>query len=96
MHHKEDKTFFSVYQRLPSPSVIMCCSPIREAVRAATHYYTRALQTLIHGQECYIVIVIYSPSQHMYLRYNYRTAFQNNWPWASIPLIHGDGGFHSH
>ena len=31
----------------------MCCSPIREAVRAATHYYTRALQTLIHGKDCY-------------------------------------------
>ena len=36
----------------------MCCSPIREAVRAATNYYTRALQTLIHGKDCYIVIVI--------------------------------------
>ena len=57
--HKEDKTFFSVYQCLPSPSMIMCCSPIREAVRVSTHYYMRALQTLIHGKECYIVIVIY-------------------------------------
>ena len=27
-----------------------CCSPIREEVRAATHYYRRALQTLIHGK----------------------------------------------
>ena len=28
----------------------MCCSPNREAVRAATHYHTRAWQTLIvHG-----------------------------------------------
>ena len=36
-------------------------SPIREAVRPATHYYTRALQTLIHGKDCYIVIVIYLP-----------------------------------
>ena len=35
----------------------MCCSPIREAVRAATHYYTRVFQTLIHGKYCYIVIV---------------------------------------
>ena len=53
----EDKTFFSVYQRLSNPSVIMCCSPNCEAVRAATHYYTRALQTSIHGKECNIVIV---------------------------------------
>ena len=27
---------------------MMCCSPNREAVRAATHYYTRAWQTLIY------------------------------------------------
>ena len=85
-----------MYQRLPSPSVIMCCRPIREAVRAATHYYTRALQTLIHGKECYIVIVIYLPNQHMCLRYNNRTTFRNNWPRASIPLIHGSGGLHSY
>ena len=25
------------------------------------HYYTRALQTLIHGKDCYIVIVLYLP-----------------------------------
>ena len=55
----------------------MCCSPIREAVRAATHYYTRALQTLIHGKDCYIVIVIYLPFQHKCLRYNHRTMFRN-------------------
>ena len=48
----------SVHKRLPSPiSVIMSCSPIREAVRAATLYYTRDLQTLKHGK----VIVIYIP-----------------------------------
>ena len=40
------------------PSVIMCCSPNRFAFRDATHYHTRAWQTLIHGEECYIVIVI--------------------------------------
>ena len=38
---------------------MMCCSPNREAVRAATHYYTRAWQLLIYGKECYIVIVIW-------------------------------------
>ena len=37
----------------------MCCSPNSEAVRAATHYYTRAWQTLIYRKECYIAIVIY-------------------------------------
>ena len=42
----------------------MCCSPNHEAVRAATHYHTRAWQTLIYGKECYIVIVIYLPSKH--------------------------------
>ena len=62
--HDNDKRFFSVYKRLPSPSVITCCSPNREAVRAATHYHTRAWQTLIYGKECYIVIVIYLPFKH--------------------------------
>ena len=64
---------------MPSPSVIMCCSQIREAVRAATHYYTRALHTLIHGKDCYIVIVIYLPFQYKCLRYNQRTPFLNFW-----------------
>ena len=40
-----------IKQSFPSLSVIMCCSPIREAVRAATHYYTKALQTLIQGKD---------------------------------------------
>ena len=31
----------------------MCCSLNREAMRAATHYHTRAWQTLIYGKECY-------------------------------------------
>ena len=73
----------------------MCCSPIREAVRAAKHYYTKALQTMIHGKECYTVIVIYLPSRHLRLRYNYRTMFRNNRPSTSIPLIHGSRGLHS-
>ena len=42
----------------------MCCSPNREAVRAAAHYHTRAWQTLIYGKERYIVIVIYLPFKH--------------------------------
>ena len=32
----------------------------------------------------------------MCLQYNYRTMFWNNWPRASIPLIPGSGGLHSH
>ena len=31
---------------------------------AATHYHTRAWQTLIYGKECYIVIVIYLQFKH--------------------------------
>ena len=59
----EDKTFFSdcastVFQ---APSVIMCSSLIHEAKRAVTHLYMRALQTCLHGKECYIVVVIYLP-----------------------------------
>ena len=54
----------------------MRCSPIREAVRAATHYCTRALQTLIHGKDCYIVIVIYRPNT--FLVQVFRIQSQNN------------------
>ena len=35
----------------------MCCSPHRFADWAATHYHTRAWQTLIHGKECFILLV---------------------------------------
>ena len=38
-------------------SVIMCCSPHRFADRAETHYHTRAWQTLIHGKECFILLL---------------------------------------
>ena len=60
----------------------MCCGPIREAVRAATHYYTKALQTLIHGTDCYIVIVICLPFYYRCLQYDQRTHFRNFWPRA--------------
>ena len=40
----------------------MCCSPHRFAVRAATHYHTRAWQTLIYGKECFILLVILLPA----------------------------------
>ena len=36
----------------------MCCSPHRFAVQAATHYHTRAWQTLIYGKECFIFLLI--------------------------------------
>ena len=36
----------------------MCCSPHRFAVRAATHYHTRAWQTLIYGKECFILLLL--------------------------------------
>ena len=55
----------------------MCCSPIREAVRAPTHYYTRAWQHVNTRNRLYIVIVIYLPFQHKCLRYNHRTMFRN-------------------
>ena len=35
------------------------CSPVGEAVRASKHHYMGALQTLIHGKDCYITVVIY-------------------------------------
>ena len=35
--------------------------PLKNAVRAATHYVMRGWQTLIYRKECYIVIVIYLP-----------------------------------
>ena len=59
VYNNDDITFFSVYYCLPSPSVIMCCSPHRFAVRAATHYHTRAWQTLIYGKECFILFTVY-------------------------------------
>ena len=37
--------------------MIMCCSPHRFAVRAATHYHTRAWQTFIYGKECFILLL---------------------------------------
>ena len=53
---------------LAKPECDNVCRPNREAVRAATHYRTRAWQTLMHGKECYIVIFIYLPFQHKCLR----------------------------
>ena len=41
----------------------MCCSPHRFAVRAATHYHTQTWQTLIHGKECFILLLISSGTQ---------------------------------
>ena len=48
----------------------MYCSPNREAVRAATHYHTRAWQTLIYGKECY--------SRHCYIPSFQTQAVPNN------------------
>ena len=56
VYNNDNIIFFSVYQRLQSPRVIMCCSPHHFAERAATHYHTRAWQTLIHGKECFILL----------------------------------------
>ena len=81
-NNKRMKQSFPCINVLPSPIVIMCCSLIREAVRAATHYYTRALQMLLYRKDCYIVIVIYLPFWCKCLRYNQRTAFRNFWPRA--------------
>ena len=35
----------------------MCCSPHCFAVQAATHYHTRAWQTLIYEIECFILLL---------------------------------------
>ena len=37
----------------------MCCNQNHTAMGPATHYHTRAWQTLIYRKACYIVIVIY-------------------------------------
>ena len=48
--NNDDISFVSVFQRLPSP--------IENRVSwAATHYYTWAWQTLIHGKECFILLI---------------------------------------
>ena len=59
VYNNDDITFFSEYQRLQSPRVIMCCSPHRFADRATTHYHTRAWQTLKHGKECFILLIFH-------------------------------------
>ena len=45
------------HERFPSRRVIITCSPHRFAVRAATHYHTRAWQTFKHGKECFILLL---------------------------------------
>ena len=52
---------------LPSPSVIMCCSAIRETVRAAIHYYTRAWQHV-------------NTRKRMFYRHCYTLNRSNKWP----------------
>ena len=59
VYNNDDITFISVYKRLPSPSVIMCCSPHRFTVWAATHYHTWAWQTFIQGKQCFMLLVKY-------------------------------------
>ena len=46
---------FLCFNVCPSPRVTICCRSHRFAVRAATHYHTRAWQTLKHGTECFIL-----------------------------------------
>ena len=41
---------FRVFEHLPNPRVITCCSPHRVTHRAATHYHTLAWQTSVHGK----------------------------------------------
>ena len=58
VYNNDDITFFSVYQRLQSPCVIMCCSPHHFADRAATHFNTQAWKMLIQGKECFILLLM--------------------------------------
>ena len=77
-------------------------APVSTLCISAKETHNKGSQTLIHGKECYIIIVIYLPNQHMCLRYNYTTTFRNNWQRASnllihaFQLMHGSGGLHSH
>ena len=57
VYNNEDITFFSVLKF--ATCVIMRCSPHHFAVPAATHYHTRAWQTLIHGKEYLILLFIH-------------------------------------
>ena len=67
--------------------MIICCSPIREAVKVQ-HIITQGVgKTLIHGKECYIVIVIYLPFQHKCIRYNHRIMFHTLLPRACRTVI---------
>ena len=52
----------------------MCCCPNREAVRAATHYHTRAWQTLLYGKKCFILLLVY------YFIYRMASSFVNDTP----------------
>ena len=59
--NSDDITFFSVLSlSLPSPSVIMCCSPHRFVVRTPTHYHSRAWQTLIHRKSVFYHLIVTS------------------------------------
>ena len=55
----------------------MCCSPHRGAVRAATHYHTRAWQMLIYGKQCYILIVIYLPVPNYFIQLYAKNVHRN-------------------
>ena len=56
VYNNDDITFSSIYKGLLSPRVI-CCRLNHFTVRAATHYYTQAWQTLIYGKKCFILLV---------------------------------------
>ena len=64
----------------------MCCSPNSFAVRAATHYLTRAWQTLIYGKECFILLLYSLTLSNMYLRYLLYVlhGLDNNWVRCTI------------
>ena len=81
VYNNDDIAFFFVYQRLESPRVILCCSPHRFTHRAAPHYHTRAWQTLIHGKECFILLlkrrvsrvfvgILYFPRKEVFFKQN--------------------------
>ena len=54
VYNNGDIKVFSVCQRLPSPRVIMGC-------RLAAITADRTAQTLIHGKECFILLMKVNP-----------------------------------
>ena len=68
---------------LPSPRVIMSCSPHHFADQATAHYHTRACQTLIHGKDVlssyFTFLMSLQISQFIHMPYKSRANYMIWW-----------------